>query len=724
MGQEFQSAHWYRVSAVRPRLAPELRAQRQTIRGTAWYVLFDPLNQRTHRLTPEAWFVVSRMDGRHTVEQLWQAAVDALGEKAPPQDELIQLLSQLHEADALASDAMPDMDDQLRRRDRQRRQQWLRNLKNPMALRFRLWDPDSFLLRTLPAMAWLLGPVGALLWLAVVLPAGVLAWQNWGEIAGNASDALLSASSLLTMAVVYPGVKFIHEMSHAYAARRHGAEVHDMGLMFLVFAPVPYVDASGSAAFPRRSQRALVAGIGMLAELFLAALALWVWLAVEPGLVRSLAFSVMVLGGLSTLLFNGNPLLRFDGYFVLCDAIEVPNLAQRSNAFWIWLIKRYAFGLEQARKPEAVAGEGKWLAAYAPLSLGYRLSITLGIAIFLGQEYLYLGLAIGTWGMLTQFVWPLLKGLRWLWAGTDLVGRRLRPALVTTVFACALAVGLLGIPAPHSTYAQGVVWPAESAQLRAEESGFVAAVRGAPGQPVGEGALVLALSNDQLERDLETAQAREEQARARWQAALAATRTRVDAAGARVELAVATAALHQAEDEHQHALRKQAGLRVVAQRDGVLALPLAADLPGRWLRKGENVGHLRTDDAPTVRVVVTQDDIDGVRAGPERIQVRLAGDLGETVPAQLVREVPGGDSSLPSLALALEHGGTVAVDPRQSEEPRALNRVFQFDLALPETVAAARIGERAHVRFVLDDEPLGLQGWRRLRQLLLSKLTL
>jgi putative peptide zinc metalloprotease protein len=720
--QEFQSTHWYRVSAVRPRLAPELRAQRQTIRGTPWYVLFDPLNQRTHRLTPEAWFVVSRMDGHHTVEALWHASIEALGEKAPPQDELIQLLAQLHEADALASDTLPDLDDQLRRRDRQRRQQWLRNLKNPMALRFRLWDPDHFLVRTLPAAAWMFGPLGALLWLAIVLPAGVLAVQHSAEITGNASDTLLSATSLLTMALVYPGVKFVHEMAHAYAARLHGAEVHDMGLMFLVFAPVPYVDASGSAAFPRRSHRALVAGAGMLAELLLAALALWVWLAVEPGFIRSQAFSVMILGGLSTLLFNGNPLLRFDGYYVLCDAIEVPNLAQRSNTFWIWLIKRYAFGLEQTRMPELTAGEGKWLAAYAPLSLGYRISITLGIALFLGQEYLYLGLLIGIWGIVTQFIWPLLKGLHWIWAGTDLVGRRLRPAVATSVFISVLALGLFGVPAPRSTYSQGVVWPAESAQLRAEQPGFVAAVRTRPDQQVGEGTLVLALVNDVLERESETAEARWELARARWHAALAATRARAEVSSARVELAVATAALHQAEEEHAHALAKQSGLRVVAQRDGVLVLPLASDLPGRWLRKGENVGYLLTEDAPTVRVVIPQDDVDLVRAGPEHIQVRLAGDLSQTVAARMVREVPGGDNTLPSQALALEHGGTVPVAPSQTDEPRALNRVFQFDLALPDAVSAVRIGERAHVRFVLDDEPLGQQAWRRMRQLLLARL--
>lgn len=727
MSQEFESPHWYRVSGVRPRLAPELRAQRQTVRGTPWYVLFDPLNQRTQRLTPEAWQLVSRMDGSRTVAELWQGAVEALGEQAPPQDEVIQLLSQLHEADALVSDTVPDLDDLLRRRDRQRRQKWQRNLKNPMSLRFSLWDPDAFLNRTMRLVGWLFGRWGALLWLAVCLPSALLAMMNWDQISGNASDQLLSATSLLTMMAVYPGVKLLHELSHAYAARRYGAEVHDMGLMFLILMPVPYVDASGSAAFARKGERALVAAAGMLTELFLAAAALWVWLVVEPGMVRSLAFSVMVLGGLSTLLFNGNPLLRFDGYFVLGDLAEVPNMAQRSNQFWQYLIKRHAFGLDQARAPEMAEGERKWLFGYAPLSIVYRISITFGIAIFLGSEYLYIGLLLGVWGLLSQFVWPLLKGLRWLWAGPDLVGRRLRPAVVSGAFVSVMGALLLALPAPMSSYAQGVVWPAESAQLRATEPGFVRSVQLAPGGATRPGLLVAALDNDDLARDRITAEARAEQEFARWRAALAATREEGDPAQARVEAEIRASALRQAEYDLDQATRRQARLQVVAAREGVAVLPMAADLPGRWLKKGESIGHLKTGDAPTVRVVVSQDDIDKVRDAvreSQPVQVRLAGDLGTVYGARVVREVPAGDDTLPSQALALEHGGTVAVVPGEGNQPRALNRVFQFDLQLPPAAVTGLIGERAHVRFVHASEPLGLQGWRRLRQLLLARLTM
>ena len=727
MGQDYHSGNWYRVASVRPRLAGHMQAQRQMYRGVAWYVLIDSVNQRSLRLTPAAWHVVARMDGQRTVQALWDDAVLRLGAAAPPQDELIGLLTQLHETDALLSDVVPDLDELLRRRDRQRGEAWKRSLMNPLSIRLRLWDPDAFLVRTLPALRWVFGPAGLLLWLAICLPALALTGLHWTALTHNASDKLLSAGNLLSLFFVYPVVKALHEMAHAYAAKWGGAAVHDMGLMFLVFAPVPYVDASGSSAFADKRRRALVAAAGMLMELLLGALALYVWLAVEPGVVRSLAYNVMLIGGVSTLLFNGNPLLRYDGYFVLCDLIETPNLAQRANQLWMFWLRRYAFGLTQAQPPHATAGERRWMAVYAPLSLAYRVGITVGIALFLGHEYLYVGLAVGVWGLLMLLAWPLLKGLRYLWNSQEIAGRRARPWAVSGIGVALLAVLMFGMPAPLTIYAQGVVWPAENAQLRAAEPGLVSVVAVKPGEAVLTGQLALKLRNDKLSTELDAASARDDKQRLGYLTTLAGLRrgSAAEQAGrGRVALAVQQQDWQRASDEYTHAEANLARLDVAVRRDGRIELPRAEDLPGRWLKKGELFGHIVTGDAPTVRVVVPQDDIDLVRAQLLRVEVRLSGDLGHVWPATVLREVPAGEDALPSMALALDGGGLIAVDARDANRPRALNRIFQFDLLLPPGAAAAQIGERAHVHFVHAAEPLGSQILRRLRQLLLTQLAL
>jgi len=729
MGQDFRSANWYRVASVRPRLAPQAQAQRQLFRGVAWYVLFDPVNQRTLRLTPQAWHVVARMDGRHTVQALWDDAARTLGRDAPPQDDLIQLLAQLHEANLLLSDAMPDLDELVRRRDRHRREVWQRNLVNPLSIRLRLWDPDAFLARTLPAVRWLFGTWGLLLWLALCLPAAVLAGMHWSELVQGNGDKLLSANNLLSLLLVYPVVKGLHELAHAWAAKAGGAEVHDMGLMFLVFAPVPYVDASGSSAFADKRRRALVAAAGMLTELALGALALYVWLAVEPGVVRALAFNVMLIGGVSTLLFNGNPLLRYDGYFVLCDLIEAPNLAQRSNQFWAWLVKHFAFGLRQAQPPLATRGERWWLAAYAPVSFIYRIGITVGIALFLGQEYLYIGLGVGLWGLATMLLWPVLKGLRHVLTAPELASHRARAVGLTGGLVALLLVAVVVVPAPLSTYAQGVVWPADNAQLRAAESGFVARVPLRTGAAAAAGDVAVVLVNDRLHVEREAAAARALRQQRSYGVALAGAedvRTRHEPGHGRVATAVQQQEWARAEDELAHADNRLQRLTVATQRGGVLELPRADDLPGRWVKQGELLGHLVTGEAPVVRVVVTQDDIDLVRGRMQSAEVRLSGDLATVWTARLLREVPAGDAALPTMALSLEGGGLIAVDTRDARQPKTLNRVFQFDFLLPPEAAAAavHIGERAHVRFVHATEPVWQQLWRRTRQLLLSQLAL
>ncbi|MCP5065759.1 MAG: peptidase M50, partial [bacterium] len=162
----------------------------------------------------------------------------------------------------------------------------------------------------------------------------------------------------------------------------------------LVFLPVPYVDASASAVFPEKHRRMLVSAAGIGVELLLASLALFVWLVVEPGFVRHVAYAVMLVGGISTLLFNGNPLLRFDGYYVLADAIEIPNLAARGQAFVGALVKQKLLGLRETRLPETAPGETPWWVGYAIASTLYQLGVMLGIALYLAGQFFVLGVAL------------------------------------------------------------------------------------------------------------------------------------------------------------------------------------------------------------------------------------------------------------------------------------------------------------------------------------------
>ena len=267
------------------------------------------------------------------------------------------MLAQLHSADLLQTEVTPDSAELLERAAKVDRARWLGNILNPLAVRLRFWHPDRFLERTLPLVNWLVGWRGGVLWMIVVLPAIVLCAQHWQELSENAADRILAADNILMMALSFLVLKALHELGHGYAVKAFGGIVHEIGIMFLVFAPMPYVDASAASEFRSKWRRALVGAAGMIVEVFIAALALYVWLAVEQGLVRAFAYNVMLVAGISTVLFNGNPLLRYDGYYILSDLLEIPNLAQRATRYWGYLVDSYVFRTEGL--PEFVATAGR-----------------------------------------------------------------------------------------------------------------------------------------------------------------------------------------------------------------------------------------------------------------------------------------------------------------------------------------------------------------------------
>lgn len=711
MSKPLLSTHWYRVAALRPRLRGHALIHRHAYRGEVWYVVEDRVAGRHHRFNAAAYRVLQWLDGRHSLDEVWQRLSRVPDERLPTQDDIIQLLGQLHAADLVLADVDPDVAELFERRGQQQRRKWLGRVANPIALRIPLLDPDALLqrlvrlLRRVPGRAWVAA------WLAVVLPALALLPSHWSELGGNLRERLLGTDNLLLMALLFPLVKLLHELAHGLSCRWRGGEVHETGVMLLALYPVPFVDVSSAAAFPGKWPRALVGAAGMLAELFVAALAFYLWLLLEPGLARALAYNVAVLASVTTLFFNANPLLRYDGYYILADLIEVPNLAQRANRWWQYLAERWVFGVRQAEPPPATPGERRWFTAYAPLSFGYRLFVSLGIALFIGQKFFFVGVAIAAWTLLQSLAWPVFKGLRALFTAPQFAERGARVRGVLAGTALALGLGLFVLPLPHHTTAEGVLWLPERAILRAPASGFVRQVLAAPGSALQPGQPVLESVDPALDARLAAQAARAEELRAQIDAAWGSSQAR--AQQLEQELARELAALARLEDE-------AARLVLRAEVAGTLLIAKPGDLPGRFVKKGEVLGYVRTGDAPLVRLVVPQADVDPVRLDTRSAEVRLAQAPGRVWPAELQRGVPAAARTLPSAVLGSVGGGELTVDPRDDKGLTTLASVFEFELRLPSEVPHEFLGSRVQVRVAHGAEPIGLRWWRALRRAFLS----
>jgi len=713
MSESLFSASWYRVAGLRPRIRDHAGFHRHLYRGDLWYVLQDRSSGRCHRLTPSAYQLVGLMNGERTTQEIWQLSCERLGEDAPTQDEAIRLLGLLHSADVLRCDVPPDTVELFQRQQRRSEGEWWRRFTNPLSLRFPLFDPDAFLTRSLHLVRPLFSAPAAVVWLSVVVWAVLTAVSRWAELTQGDSMELLDPRSVLLFGILYPIVKVVHELGHGYATKMWGGEVHETGIMFLVFMPLPYVDASASSVFPSKWRRAAVGAAGILVELFLASLALLVWANVEPGLVRSIAWHVVWIGGASTLLFNGNPLLRFDGYYVLSDLIEIPNLAARSRQHLASLAQRHVCRLDHVRNLVTARGEAAWFVGYGVASFVYRLVILVGIAVFVANRFFIVGVALALFAITMQVVVPLIRQIAFLLTSPRLGEKRPQALAITGAIALALAVLTLLVPLPSRTRAEGVVWAPEGAEVRAGADGFVLQVLARPDTLLEPGQPLLLTRDPSLEARVAVLEAQLQELRARHHAERG--RERVKARITAEEIETTVKALGYA--------RQRVGEMVVRSPvAGVFVISQPHDLLGRFVRQGELIGYVLGKTIDTVRVVLPQADAALVRDRTEHVEVRLQSRIGEVLRARIRREVPGATNRLPSAALGTHGGGRLAVDPADPEGLQTLEPVFQLDLSLLQSRSIREIGGRAHVRFDHGSEPLAAQAYRGLRRLFLREL--
>ncbi|HET7526412.1 MAG TPA: HlyD family efflux transporter periplasmic adaptor subunit [Burkholderiaceae bacterium] len=683
------SPDWYRVASMRPRLRDGVRVTRQRLRGETWYVLSDPMTGRHHRFNALAYGLIAACDGQRTLDDVWAERAASDGDDAVTQGEAIRIFSQAFGANLFTGDVAPDAAAIVRahtRTERKRR----RAAINPFAFKLPLWDPDAWLDRHVHRVRGLFGR--ATLWtLACAAALGVLLLAlNAHAVTQATREHFGSGRMLLLMWLAYPAIKALHELAHAFAVKAHGGEVHEIGITLLFMTPVPYVDASASAAFPDKRQRIAVAAAGVMVEVLLATAALTLWLALEPGLLREMAYAVVAVAGLSTLLVNGNPLLRFDGYFVAADALELPNLAQRSNRHWQLWAKRTLLGLSEMRLPGLARGERGWLLAYAPASFVYRGVLLVSLAVVLADVSAWLGLIVLVLAVWSCALKPVVHVATYLWASPELSLQRGRAAIVSMGTLVIAALVAFVVPLPHCTRAPAVVWLPNDAIVRLGSDGFVEQVLVTDGQQVSAGTVLFTLANDPLRVDLERVVAdlqRRDVERAALFADAAMRRSVLDDEIARLSA------------ERQRLQQRVDQLTVRAAIDGRVAIDPQLQVVGRYLPQGHVVAHVLPAGAPLVRVLVRNDDITAVTRRPGPIRVALAhGDSGE-LPARLERATPRAALTVPTAALSEAGGGTIALRPGDNGQSlTAREPFFELDLRLPAT-AVAHIGARALVTF-------------------------
>jgi putative peptide zinc metalloprotease protein len=474
------------------------------------------------------------------------------------------------------------------------------------------------------------------------------------------------------------------------------------------------VDASAASGFRSKWRRVLVGAAGMLTELFIAAIFLLIWVAAEPGLVRALAFNIILIAGVSTLIFNGNPLLRYDAYYIFSDLIEMPNLASRGTRHWRYLIERHIFKMRDVEPAPLSVGERRWIAVYTPAALIYRTFVLVAIVLYIASEWFFIGVLLAIFGAVMMLGMPLAKLVKYLMDIPRSAGSRKRAMIISGSVLGVFLLFVLVLPMPLRIGVEGVVWLPDAANVRAGTDGFVEDVLAASGSEVVAGQALVESRDPELTAALKMT---------RWRLAELEAELDSQRFEERVEAGLTRQEIFREQLQYNRLLERNEQLVARSAVAGRFVIDRTADIPGRYFSQGELFGYVIQDSIKIIRIVVSQDDVDLVRNRLQSIDVRLAERMEEVYPAKLIRAVPAAKDTLPSNALSTEGGGEIAADPRDPKSGKTLERMFQFDLELPPEVEINNYGGRAHVRLALSPEPLAWQWGRRLRQLVLERFS-
>lgn len=690
---------------LRLKLRPDLQFEQREQAGRRVFLVGDPVRNKYFQVGELERRVISAFDGSRTVSEIAEANFyDAAGQRASAQaTQVAKWLVQHHLATVIGADNSKRV--QERARILQRASTW--GLLNLISLRFPLFNPTSLLDSLRPLGNVLFHPLSVVAWLLLMVVAAGLIWQSQSDF--NLEFAgVLSGQRWIWLLLIWSGLKVIHELAHGLACRRYGGEVPEAGILLLLLTPLAYVNVTSSWKFSSRWQRMIVAAAGMYLELFVAAIAAIIWTQLaDASLWKDLCLHTFIMASVTTVLFNANALMKFDGYYLLSDAVEIPNLYGKGTA-WIWdLLRVHCLGWQPLH--QLGPGSERWLVPlYAILAAAWRVTVSIGLIIGAGVLFHGVGLAVAATAVFSWYLLPTIKQIRaigqlgqqqpvnwWRLSGSGLV-------------AAALLVGLFCLfSSPASKSAPAIVRFENEAVLRAGSDGFVQAIHVADGQRVSKGELLVELENRGLVTDMELLESQLDECRIQ----------------VRQHLQARELAKHQAELERKRSLEEQlaekrtklAELRLTAPFDGVVLQRNLEHLEGCFLKQGEPVLTVAESAALEIVVSIEQDDFAGVQtARNQRFRAVFAGVT--VTPCELKATKPAASTTPVHEALCASFGGPLPVKPKirnrseqsDPQETELLTPRFNLELAVTGALQEhLKAGQSGWVVFPVEQHSLG-----------------
>ncbi len=706
------SESWHRVAELRVSLRPSVTIRKQLFRGETWYVLQDPFNNNFFRLTQAAYNFVIRLKISRPVAQIWEENLEQNPDSAPGQEEVIQLLAQLYHANLLFSELAIDSQKLFERYRKRQQREGRSKLLSLMFFRIPLFDPQPWLNRFSVLVQLFTSRIAFTLWCLVLLLAGKGLLEQFSSLTSEMKN-LLEFDNLLLLYCGLVIVKTLHEAGHTLVCKRFGGEVHTVGVMFIIFAPLPYMDATASWSFRDRQKRILVSVSGMLFEFFAAACAALIWANTGPGVIHSVALNILIIASISTLVFNANPLLRYDGYYILSDLLDIPNLQPRSLAHLKHLARRYLFGQKQSTSPANSHTEAFWLTGYGLLSGVYRLFVYGGIILFVADRFLLAGLVMAIFCLIIWGVLPVGRLINYLLTSPELA--RIRPkALISslTIF-IIISSFFMVVPMPNQFRAPGILEAKNHIEISTQTDGQIIDIFHTSGSQIITGNPLFQLVNPELEIKLQLVTAQRDEVLFLQQqgAVLQGDVTRLTLQKRLTALDTKLAELQ----------RRKRSLLISATQSGTWFAPRQEQQIGSWVPRGIKLGEIISNDNFLFTAAIPQEEAANIflQQPAEQSVVRLAGMENNKFPVENYQVIPFEQGKLPSAVLGWKSGGVIPVVETDAQGLQTIEPFFLISAELDKISGQSlRHGHSGEIRFTLPAEPLMKQFYRKTRQFL------
>ncbi|MEX2138902.1 MAG: biotin/lipoyl-binding protein [Pirellulales bacterium] len=573
---------------------------------------------------------------------------------------------------------------------------------NPFFLRFPLLCPDRLLTAAVPWLGWFFSLPATLATLAAATWVLLPLTGKWREVVGDLED-LFTPHRQLALLAVWMGMKIVHEFGHGLVCKRYGGYVREAGVTLILFAPTAYIDVTSAWRFASRWRRIHISAAGMYLEVLISALAAVVWQSTSSDVVRQVAADVILAGTISTLLFNLNPLMRFDGYYILGDLLELQNLYESGRRYVQYWAKRRLLGMPVAA-PRLPPRRAWFVRLFGFAATVWYIVATASAIAGLSLIFHGAGLLLAIVGVAWWYVAPAVRLIRWLFGGRAAERPNPGRAALITGGGAALAMSILvWTPASLLPTAPAIVEYAPPTILRARTPGFVERICVVDGQQVKRDQLLCVLQNDELQLEF-----------ASLESQLARAEIRTTAHRQRLSQFPQDHLAYQEAMSEREALTKRvsetrgkiADLEIRAPHEGRLVRRRLDRLTGVYLYGGDEIVSLGSEDAKQLHVSLAQGDVETLsRTRPAAVRTYVPG-VGSWN-AELARLDPRATVQPPHMSLCAPNGGPLAVVRTGSELEFATPRFSGFIALDPDQARQLRVGQRGTVSLGAQSESLG-----------------